>query len=323
MKKDSRLLASLIRVFGVLLLLTALAIPLVRAPDRAVETLVARWAPPPSDFIDLKGQLVHVRDVGPRNDPLPIVLVHGTSASLHCWEGWAKALRGQHRVISFDLPGFGLTGPHAGAYAQQAYTATTDARFTLDLLDAMQLKRFVIGGNSLGGEVAWRVALLAPERVAKLVLVDAGGYAFDPPTVPLGWRLARVPAFSWLLEELLPRPLIVSGLIDVYGDPQRITDAQVDRYFELTLRAGNRRALAERIQQWRRGADESLIAGIKTPTLIMWGGRDRVIPPAFAQRFAHDIAGSKLVMFDTLGHVPHEEDPAATVAPVIAFLSRP
>ena len=78
----------LIRIVGVLLLLSALAIPLVRAPDRPVETLVARWAPPPSEFLDLQGQLVHYRDEGPKSDPAPVVLLHGTSASLHTWEGW-------------------------------------------------------------------------------------------------------------------------------------------------------------------------------------------------------------------------------------------
>jgi hypothetical protein len=77
--------AFLLRLAGGLLMVTALAVALMRAPDRSVESLVLRWAPPPSDFIDLKGQLVHVRDEGPRNDPLPIVLIHGTSASLHTW----------------------------------------------------------------------------------------------------------------------------------------------------------------------------------------------------------------------------------------------
>ena len=310
----------LLRVVGVLLLLTAFAVPLMRAPDREVATLVARWAPPPSDFIDLQGQLVHVRDEGPRNDPLPIVLLHGTSASLHTWEGWARALRGQRRVIRLDLPGFGLTGPYTGAFAGRAYTPDDDARFTLAVLDALKLQRFAIGGNSLGGEVAWRVALAAPERVDRLVLVDAAGHRFEPGAVPLGWRIARVPVLNQLFEHLLPRPLVVSGLVNVYGDPNRITEELVDRYFELTLRAGNRRALGERLRAYDRGTGEAQIATLKLPTLILWGGRDRLIAPEFGQRFAREIAGSRLVVFEALGHVPHEEDPAATVEPVKAFL---
>ena len=117
-----------VRLVGVLLILTALVMTLSRAPDRAVETLVARWAPPPSDFIEVKGQLVHLRDEGPRDDALPIVLIHGTSASLHTWEGWVRALKGQRRVITFDLPGFGLTGPFAGQYERDNYAGDTYAR---------------------------------------------------------------------------------------------------------------------------------------------------------------------------------------------------
>ena len=317
------MLGVIVRILGVLLLLTALAIPLMRAPDRAVETLVQRWAPPPSDFLELRGQLVHFRDEGPRHDRLPIVLLHGTSSSLHTWEGWAKALRGQRRVISFDLAGFGLTGPFAGAYAGREYSGAELARFALDVIDALKLQRFVIGGNSLGGEVAWRLAALAPQRVDRLVLVDSAGYTFEPESIPLAWRLASLPGVNRLLEHLLPRPLIVSGLVDVYGDPARIDDALVDRYFELTLRAGNRRALVERLRHLRQSSapsDEALIATLNVPTLILWGGRDRLIPPAIAQRFQRDIAGSQLRVFDALGHMPHEEDPAASVVPVKAFL---
>ena len=310
----------LLRIFGAALMLTALTLPLLRAPDRDVQSLVARWAPPPSDFLDLRGQLVHYRDEGPRNDPLPIVLLHGTSSSLHTWEGWAKALRGRRRVISFDLPGFGLTGPWAGAYAGALYDGEHYARFTLDVLAELKVARFAIGGNSLGGEVAWRVAALVPQRVDRLLLVDAAGYAFAPSTVPLGWRLATLPGADRVLPHLLPRPLVTSGLVDVYGDPGRIDDALVDRYFELSLRTGNRLALIERLRQPWRASDEAMIATLKLPTLILWGGRDRVIPPEIGRRFERDIVGSRLIIFEPLGHVPQEEDAAVTAAVAKAFL---
>ena len=326
--KASTLAAPLVRIFGVLLLLSALAIPLVRAPDRPVETLVARWAPPPSEFLDLQGQLVHYRDEGPKTDPAPIVLLHGTSASLHTWEGWVKALRGQRRVISLDLPAFGLTGPFAGPYAEkfadkiagQAYTGAHYARFVLDVLDKLAVPRFVVAGNSLGGEVAWRIAAAAPQRVAALVLVDSAGYPVEGGRVPLGWQIARLPVLGHVVEHLLPRPFIVQGLAAVYGDPKRITEAQVDRYYELTLRAGNRAALVARAQSWSRSEGVARITGVSAPTLVLWGGRDEVLPLPLARRFIADIPGARLQVFDDLGHVPQEEDPARTVAVVKAFL---
>ena len=126
-----------------------------------------------------------------------------------------------------------------------------------------------------------------------------------------------------LTEYLLPRRLIVQGLTTVYGDPSRITEALVDRYFELTLRAGNRAALVQRAQAWSRGEGVAHVTGVVAPTLVLWGGRDALLPPALAQRFVADIPGARLQVFDALGHVPQEEDPASTVAAVRAFLGLP
>jgi pimeloyl-ACP methyl ester carboxylesterase len=309
----------LLRLAGLAVLGLAISIAAFRAPERPLESLVARWAPPPSDFLDLGGQLVHIRDEGPRGDPLPLVLIHGTAASLHTWEGWVAALKGERRVISFDLPGFGLSGPSlAGDYSDAAYI-----RFVLALLDRLKLPRVVLGGNSLGGQIAWELAALHPERVAALVLVDAGGLAFEPESVPLGFQLARlaqVPGAELLLQGLLPRRVVESSVRNVYGTPAKVRPELVDRYFELTLREGNRAALLQRLRQLRRGEYADRLAGLRQPTLILWGGRDRLIPPAYGQAFARAIPGSRLVSFETLGHVPQEEDPAATVAPVADFL---
>lgn len=308
------------RLVGLLLILTALAVGLTRAPDLPASALVARWAQPPSDFVEIKGQIVHLRDEGPRDDPEPIVLIHGTSASLHTWEGWVKALKKQRRVITFDLPGFGITGPFTGQYEEGNYHGDTYAKFTLDLLDALKIDRAVLGGNSLGGEVAWRTAYMAPQRVSSLILVDAAGPPFVPESIPLGFRVARTPVLNRISEHLLPRGLVEEGLKSVYGDPSKVTPELVDRYFDLTLREGNREALRQRVQHLVSGEHAERIATLKQPTLILWGGKDRLIPPAIGLQFKQQIAGSQLVIFEELGHVPQEEDPARSVQPVKVFL---
>ena len=310
----------LLRLLGLLILVGAIGAAAFRAPDRSLESLVARWAPAPSDFIELKvdgaTQLVHLRDEGPRADLHPIVLLHGTSASLHTWEGWVRALKSERRVITVDLPGFGLTGPNAsGDYSDAQYL-----RFVGALLDHLQLDSVVLGGNSLGGEIAWEFALQAPLRVSALILVDAGGLAFTPQSVPLGFTLARLPVLRELMRELLPRQLIERSVRSVYGDPDKVSAPLVDRYFELTLREGNRAALLQRAKQMEPGQYADCLSTLKQPTLILWGGRDRLIPPDSAQIFRREIAGSRLVTFDELGHVPQEEDPARTVAAVQDFL---
>jgi pimeloyl-ACP methyl ester carboxylesterase len=289
------------------------------APEKSVEALKARWAPPPSTFLEILGLNVHLRDEGPREDSNPIVLLHGTGSSLHAWEGWAQALKARRRVIRYDLAGFGLTGPSPDG----TYALDSDVRLLVAILDKLGVTRCVLGGNSLGGAIAWRTALAHPARVEKLILVDAGGYPPHATSIPLGFwlaRLAPLPLVGALLEHILPRSLVEQGFRSIYGDPSKVTPEQIDRSVELTQRAGNRRALLARARQRRTGILAERIPELSLPTLILWGGRDRLIPPEDAARFHREIAGSTLMMFEDLGHAPEEEDPARTVAAVKRFL---
>ena len=316
MKHALRILGA---VGAALALLVAGYVALNWAPDRTVEELRARWAAPPSEFIELNGLRVHVRDEGRRDDPVPIVLLHGTSDSLHTWSGWVRALEQDRRVIRVDMPGFGLTGPTPdGDYSIEAYT-----RFAIAVLDHYGLDHSVLGGNSFGGWVAWETTLAAPGRVDALVLVDAAGYAFESRSVPIGFRVAKIPVLNRLVDSVLPRSLVESSVRSVYGDPSRVTPELVDRYYELTLREGNRAALVQRFSQAPLGLNESRIREVRVPTLILWGGRDGLIPVEYGGLLNRDIAGSQLVVFDDLGHVPQEEDPARTVAAVRSFLAIP
>ncbi len=309
-----------IRILGVLLLacfvFAVAGVIATWAPDKPVSALAARWAQPPSQFIEVDGMQVHLRDEGPRDDPIPIVLLHGTSASLHTWDGWAQSLRGQRRVIRFDLPAFGLTGPHPN----NDYSVAAYVRFVGGVANKLGVKQFVLVGNSLGGQIAWATALAQPQRVSKLVLVDAAGYPFQSSSVPIGFRIARVPGLRVLMEHVLPRGIVASSVRNVYGDPEKVTSELIDRYYDLTLRSGNRQALAYRLDQ-RMSGDEAHIKDLKLPTLILWGAKDKLIPLDNAQRFASDIQASKLVVFDTLGHVPHEEDAQKTVEAFKEFLA--
>jgi pimeloyl-ACP methyl ester carboxylesterase len=298
------------------LLAVAIFLAATWAPDRPVASLMARWAQPPSQFVDVLGMNVHLRDEGPREDPMPIVLLHGTSASLHTWEGWARALRPTRRVIRLDLPGFGLTGPRPDQrYDLESYTA-----FMRALFDRLGVQSCVLGGNSFGGNLAWKTALV-DARVRKLVLVDAGGYPNPNARLPLGFRLASTPIIKRFVAYSLPRSVVERSVRSVYGDPSKVTPELVDLYFDLAVREGNRAAVVKRFEQARATAHEE-VAAVGVPTLIVWGGRDELVTPEFAARFHRDIRGSELVIFDELGHVPHEEAPETTVAPVVAFVAR-
>jgi pimeloyl-ACP methyl ester carboxylesterase len=107
---------------------------------------------------------------------------------------------------------------------------------------------------------------------------------------------------------------------EVYGDPSKVTDSAVQRYFDLALRAGNRAAFISFVNQFQL-PDTTLIKQIHTPTLIMWGEKDRWIPLAHGNSFARDIAGSKLIVYPGLGHIPMEEDAALTCKDALNFFA--
>jgi pimeloyl-ACP methyl ester carboxylesterase len=139
--------------------------------------------------------------------------------------------------------------------------------------------------------------------------------------MPIAFYFAGMPINAWMLRNTFPRGLMEQGLRNVYGDPKRVEPEVMARYRELAQCKGNRHALIQRGRQWGRSVTHAhRIAELKLPTLIMWGGRDRLIPPDTAERFHQDIAGSIKVVFDDLGHMPQEEDPMRTVEPVKQFL---
>ena len=286
------------------------------AYDKSVEELSKRWATEPSKFLSVAGMNIHYRDEGPKSDKEPIVLIHGTSASLHTWDGWVEVLKEQRRVIRFDLPAFGLTGPDP----QNNYSIERYAEVVIAVLDALKIDKSVLAGNSLGGYIAWATAVFHPDRVSKLILVDASGYPYDPESVPLAFKLSQNPLASRLLKNVLPKSMVEKSVKNVYGNPDLVTDELVNRYYELSLREGNRSALKARFEQTLPGALMDKIGTINVPTLLIWGRKDKLIPLKFGKRFKQEIVNSQLIVFDDLGHVPHEENPQKTVLAVLNFL---
>ncbi len=298
-----------VAVLAVVVLLVVAAASLW-TPDRPLEALKARWATPPSQFIDLDGMQVHVRDEGPRGDPTPIVLLHGTGSSLQTWQGWVDNLKGEHRVISLDRPGSGLTGPNpSGDYSMAYYAGFLDR-----LLDRLHVERAIVVGNSSGGYMAWRFAAAYPARVARLVLISPGGYPRSTP-LPSGLRMAMSPAMSPILQHILPKSQVWKSARASYGDPSKVTPATVERLYEMALRPGNRKAVGQALRASYGNEKPEMINTVKAPTLILWGTKDTTIPPhPAAEAFHQRIAGSTLVMLPGDGHVSQEEDPQGTVA---------
>jgi pimeloyl-ACP methyl ester carboxylesterase len=312
MKKRFRL------IFVFLLGLPLLAGLLLGHRDRPVEELKPKYAPAPSEFVTVMGMDVHYRDEGNPRDTLPVVLIHGTGASLHTFDAWAAALQQTKRVVRMDLPGFGLTGP----FPDRDYTMDHYVKFIAEFLSARKIGRCILGGNSLGGQIAWNVALEHPEKVQKLILIDAAGYPGKSTRVPIAFRMARTPVVKNLLTVITPRFVVRSSVQNVYADKSKITDELVDRYFDLSLRAGNRQALIDRLQLPAASDRVGQIRNIGQPTLIIWGAQDGLIPLESAYRFHQDLPHDTLVILQNSGHVPMEENPAESLAAVLNFIAK-
>jgi pimeloyl-ACP methyl ester carboxylesterase len=318
--------------------------------DLALVDLKERYGAPPSRFLPMDGIEVHWRDEGPGTtssreqvvgsstgapsavagapataDPArpadvpTLLLLHGTGASLHTWEGWARRLSLHMRVVRLDLPGFGLTGPHPSGDYSGAATADFLERFA----DAAGLKRFALAGNSLGGYYAWRFALRHPDRVNALILLDSAGYPVEhSSSSAIVLQLARMPVVSELLRWAPVRGTIERSLREVYVDDRKVTAELVDRYSDLMRRPGNRAAFGDRTRAGHRPSGWERLPELRVPTLLMWGGQDTWIPPSVAERFKRDIPGSELIVYPDLGHLPMEEDPARTASDALSFLRR-
>ena len=285
------------------------------SPSLPAETLIVRYANDRSKFIDVGGVRAHVRDQG-NPDGIPLVLIHGSNGSLHAWEGWARELGQQARLISVDLPGHGLTG----AWPRDEYTVEAYADFIEVLVDALNLDRFVLAGHSLGGAVAWTFAATRPDRVSQLILIDSAGYPRDGGETPWPTRLARLPVVGDIGIYFKPESVVRRSLADMYADPAMVTAERVRRTAELQGFPGNRAATLQRART-QEPLDPTPLKRLAVPTLILWGAADRWVPPADAFRFQSDIKGAKLEIFETLGHSPMEEDSRATAAAVADFLA--
>lgn len=288
---------------------------LLQRPDIPYATLEARYGYADSQYVDLPGGVrAHYRDVGPRDAPV-IVLIHGFAASTHAWDGWVKALSANYRVVVLDLPGHGLTRT-GGVYVVRpdGFEAVVD-----DLTRRLGLSRFTLGGNSMGGEVAWTYALDHPDRVERLVLVDAAGWPTPGRGGGMIFKFLGNPVGRRVLKDIEIRPLMTQALRSAYVDPKLVTPALVERYVDLARGPGHRDILLG--QRPRRVATAPDLARIHVPTLVMFGQDDRLIPAADGEKFHKAIPGATLILYPGVGHLPMEQIPRRSADDLKAWLA--
>jgi len=305
---------------GVLWGLAALALGLLVAAwfyrDHPPAQVEARWATPPSQFVEIDGVRLHYREEG---EGPPVVLLHANYASLFMWEPWVAALKDRYRVIRVDLPAHGLTGPEpSGNYSLQRIQSLFE-----QFVDARGLERFVVVGTSIGGTVAMRYAADHPERIERLVMISPGSLEarVRGRTTP-----ANVPKIADVLAWVTPRAFTAYMLRNDYGDPARVTDAVIDEWYAMWMREGNRQAMIDLLRQYVSGGVEAKIRSIRVPVLLIWGEKNKRVPLALAYETRALLANSPQVQLEVLpgiGHMLVQEAPQQSAAVIRRYLDTP
>jgi pimeloyl-ACP methyl ester carboxylesterase len=283
--------------------------------DIPVGQLKEKYQKQNSAFIDIDGVPVHYIIEGNATDTLPIVLIHGTSASLHTWDTLSSLLKSTKKIIRFDLPAFGLTGPSR----LNQYTFNYYNNFIDSLLYKLNISKCIIAGNSLGGSIAWNYALASPNKVEKLILLDASGYPKKDEKGSLGFKLAAIPVLNQILKHVSPKSLVKKSLEDAFYNKRLVSETMVEQYHDMLLREGNRAAILELFQHPMK-PDATRIKHITQPTLIIWGKEDQLISYQNASLFKQDIRNSRMLVLDKVGHIPMEEAPVEVADAILKFI---
>lgn len=298
------------------ILLIALLVSIFWTPDTQFDAMARKYGGDASQFVDLGSSgRIHYRDQGVVDGPV-LLLIHGTSASLHTWQPLIERLEGRYRLISLDLPGHGLTGENTNRdYSRPAMVAAV-----WRLMDHLGVSSASLVGNSLGGAVAWASALDRPEKVASLILLAPSG---APRTVVsrsnIGFKILKTSVGQLLMKKIAPRRIIKSSLIQSVARKGVITEPMVDRYWELLRLKGNRQAMIDMTNTSRDQNEWKRLSTIQAPSLVIWGEDDGLLPIDMLSTFENELKQVKSVRLSGIGHLPMEEDADRVADSIIKF----
>ena len=272
-----------------------------------------------SMFITLEnGSTVHIRDEG-NPDGEVLILLHGFGMSLHVWEKWVAELGDTYRLVSFDWPGHGLSTPvRDDDYSRNAMTS-----YLTNVLDWMNIDKFVLVGHAMGGGIAMNYIVDKPKKVQALVLIGASGLKIDrSDEAPRIMKLTKYPGMSTALRYITPYETLKNTVIRTYGSESFVNKELVDRYYELMVNSTNREIYIKQIKQML--LDEPLdahIGRLNHPTLLIWGEEDEIVGIKYAKRLRSIILSARLVSYQGVGHLPMDVLPKVTAKDLTNFLN--
>src|SRR5689334_282876 len=237
-----------------------------------------------------------------------VILLHGLGGSSQVWNFNTGPLAEKYHVVVPDQIGFGKSDKPLVNYRVRTYVDFLD-----QLCKQLKIERATLVGNSRGGWIAAMFTASFPDRVDKLVLVDAAGYA-PPKDFDMRSLFGLNPTTREGMKVLVAK---------IFYNKAFQADAAIDQAIAARIAAGDGYTINSITESIIRGEDflDDVVNTIKRPTLIVWGRQDGLVPLADGERFNKDIAGSKMVVLDQCGHVPNAEKPGEFNAALLKFLS--
>ncbi|MFT6957767.1 MAG: pimeloyl-ACP methyl ester carboxylesterase [Halieaceae bacterium] len=246
----------------------------------------------------------------------PLVLIHSHFYTMRLWQPWVKVLARDFTVIRYDLTSHGLTGPDPSA----DYTRARGTLLLAELLDHLGIEQASVAGSSTGGALAWYFAAHYPQRVDKLILINAPGM----PRVTNKYMERGLPAWGGYAFYLLPEKLFTAFLQAAVIDNTLVTHESVKEFHEMYRRKGNRMAEFKRMMAWERGDISKDLALIHAPTLIMWGEQNPQLPKEHVAQYTQKLINAASVdhiIYPNIGHVIPLEIPQQSAEDVRTFLA--
>ncbi len=261
-------------------------------------------------YVTVDGSRLRILDVG--RGPA-VVLIHGLAASMYSWRYTIDPLtEAGYRVIVYDNRGFGFSDMPAHGYSNADYV-----HLLFGVLDSLRVSDAVLVGHSMGGAIAADAALARPDRVRGLVLVDAAGLGVRWPFM---LRVARWPIIGPIFDHLRGRGATGRILRAIYADGSRVTEQDIDQYYAPIARPDFGSSLRGVLREFSFEDLRARLGTIMTPTLVMWGIQDRLIPSSIGEAMAAQLPHSALARFQTAGHALPEESHEAFNRVLIGFL---
>ncbi len=300
-------------------ILSVLSAPILRERGiPLVRPIRIDWNPSLSpQTIQMKGHTIFYTAKG---EGKPLLLIHGYGAGMWVWEKQIEALSQFYRVYALDLIGHGFSDR-----PKIPYTPETYIHFLRDFMDGVGIEKATLVGNSMGGGVAWATAILSPERVDRLILIDC-----VPPDIlhqvknesfRMLAAIKNIPILPYLVIAARNKNSIKQILLESISDVNLVTPEVVNRQYQLSKIKGTTWVLYSTFKHAREALKlKDQFSLIPKPALFIWGGRDLIFPPQVGEALHQSIAGSKFLRIEKSGHIPMWEAPDEVNQAILSFL---